>query len=630
MSYWHKVVGIILLATAVITGAISTANACTILLYGVNWVGGTGNWSDPSNWDSGEPTSCNFGAYIDNGGTAIITETGEVGDPLVLGFKPGTNGNVEMLSGSLSGGLHIGDKGSGNFTQSGGTNSQRGLTLGGAPGGVGNYNLSGGTLSVTHSEYVGFNGYGYFTQSGGTHATNYLSAGHNTGSNGVYNQNGGSLIAIGEDIGYYGSGSFTQSGGTNSVANTLNIGYAAAASGSYNLSGTGSLSAKDAYIGASGTGIFIQNGGSNTVTNNLVLAGALGSRGSYELNGGSLSAGNEVVGAAGNAVFIQNGGTHTVSSELALGTHVGGSGTYNLNSGTLDAGIINIDLATFNLNGGSLSAGSINNRYGTFNYLSGNLDGDITNDSLFNLSGSGTRVVNGSVVNNVPSYPVTDPQFQVTNTTVRFTKTFINNSAYISTASKNYFTDLSVGDTGYLTGGMDDSFYISGDFINYSTQNTVWNTVDAYLGFTGAGMHYLYLTGDDLGQDPAGYVDNFAWGSFWMDSGVELFLMDGNGTPGGALYTEIFLLEDGLGQIDSIFGNGFNIYYMPTLPENAYLGGGTYALKGGGYLLPAVPVAITPVPEPATLVLLGSGIVVLACCRKNRLVRSLVSHHGRR
>ena len=41
-----------------------------------HWVGGTGNWSNGGNWNSGEPGSGQH-AYINNDGTAEITESSE-------------------------------------------------------------------------------------------------------------------------------------------------------------------------------------------------------------------------------------------------------------------------------------------------------------------------------------------------------------------------------------------------------------------------------------------------------------------------------------------------------------------------------------------------------------------------
>ena len=58
-----------------------------------------------------------------------------------------------------------------------------------------------------------------------------------------------------------------QSGGTNSVAGYLYLGYNAGSSGTYNLSGSGLLSAGySEYIGYSGSGSFTQSGGTNSAS----------------------------------------------------------------------------------------------------------------------------------------------------------------------------------------------------------------------------------------------------------------------------------------------------------------------------------------------------------------------------
>ena len=111
-------------------------------------------------------------------------------------------------------------------------------------------------------------------------------------------------------------------------------------------------------------------------------------------------------------------------------------------------------------------------------------------------------------------------------------------------------------------------------------------------GGGGPGLHPAAATINSTSPGPtwggAGPVilNNFAWGSLDL-TGQTLTLLDGNNTPGGALYvgTILGVLLSG-GQVTDIYGNGLDIYYDPSLAGNAYLGGLTYQLAGGGYLAP--------------------------------------------
>ena len=70
-----------------------------------------------------------------------------------------------------------------------------------------------------------------------------------------------------------------------------------------------------------------------------------------------------------------------------------------------------------------------------------------------------------------------------------------------------------------------------------------------------------------------------------------------------ALYAgEILGLEISGLNVENITGNGFNIYNDPAL--NGALGGLTYALAGGGSLMP-----VPPVPISGAAWLLGSGLL---------------------
>ena len=147
---------------------------------------------------------------------------------------------------------YIGHDGTGAFIQSGGTNnvvhdalissSSGRLYLGYNTGSSGTYDLSSaGALSADY-EYIGYKGTGTFTQSGGTNDVTYnlylggseyaadafsLDGTYNPSwhGDGTYNLLGGDLSAGYEYIGRFGDGTFTQSGGTNTVANDLYVGY---------------------------------------------------------------------------------------------------------------------------------------------------------------------------------------------------------------------------------------------------------------------------------------------------------------------------------------------------------------------------------------------------------------------
>ena len=289
------------------------------------------------------PTSTS-NAEIFNGGTATITTTGDVCSTLSLGNSAGS-GSVQMTGGSLgvSGSDYLGYSGTGNFAQSGGTNTGGYLYVGYNSGGNGTYSLSGtGQLSTLDGEYVGYSGTGTFTQTGGTNTMNFFAStelclGGNAGSSGTYSLSGSGLLSANtEYVGWSGTGSFTQSGGTNTLSSYLYVGNNAGSNGTYSLSGSGLLSAEEVTVGSSGTGNFTQSGGTN-VSGQLQLGPNAGSSGTYSLSSSGLltAQAGEYVGSSGTGNFTQSGGTNALSDGLELGVSPGGSGTYNLSGGQL-------------------------------------------------------------------------------------------------------------------------------------------------------------------------------------------------------------------------------------------------------------------------------------------------------
>ncbi len=587
--------------------------------------------------------------------TALFNQTGgtnTVNNNLYLGFYSGADGRYNLSNGVLSSYLeYIGWIGTGLFDQSGGTNTANYLTLGYYSGADGTYNLSNTGSLTTTTEFIGLEGKGIFTQTGGTNTVNNnLHLGYYSIGDGTYNLGSGDLSSTSEYIGRSGTGLFNQSGGTN-TSTILYLGSGLTGDGTYNLSNTGSLSTTSAYIGLEGTGIFTQTGGTNTVNNNLTLGHKSTADGTYNLSSGVLSSSKEEIGLEGTGIFNQTGGTNTVTSNLFLGYYAGSDGTYNLSSGDLSAtseyigrsstgiftqsggtntvtdtmtiaqyasatGEYNLQGGTLNVQNGTGTAEIINND--TFNYSGGALNVDtFTNNDEFNISGTGIRIINGDVVNNAGG------TVKTTDTIAQFTGTFTNNGAYISDPSDNYFVDLIINSGGHVVGGAGDNFYVRNNLENRSTQNTDWNTTEAYLGFqSGAdNLHDYYLAGADLGLNLAGYTDNFAWGTMEIDADNELHLFDGNAVTGGALYLKEILgvVFSGL-DVSNIYGGteGLNIYYLSGQAGNNYLGGLTYNLIGGGQLMAIDAPGAAPVPEPSTYILLGSGIAGLIFWRRKK------------
>lgn len=222
--------------------------------------------------------------------------------------------------------------------------------------------------------------------------------------------------------------------------------------------------------------------------------------------------------------------------------------------------------------------------------------------------------------------PVTNEGIlRVTNAEVRFSSTYTEHGGYLSDPSDNYFTDLIIGTSGYLVGGVGDRFLVSGDLVSASTSNTNWSTEQATLIFrTGAdAQHSLSLTGNDYGSTASGFAENFAWGRLEIALDNAVTLVDGNATPGGALYAgEVVGAQLSGGTISNVFGApGLTIYYDPALPANDYLGGAGYGLTDAGNLTP-LGAASVPVLGPLARVVLAFALAGLtmpfALWRKRR------------
>lgn len=223
-------------------------------------VGQSGNWSTAANWTAGEPAGSTY-TYISNGGTVLLNQSGEQCFFLFLG---GTGNNTLQVSGGslLHQDLYVGYDGNGSVIQTGGSvgkDFNGDLYLGYNLGDSGTYQMSGASSNLNAEyEYIGYNGTGQFTQTGGTNFCWGLSV------NGTYSLSGtATLQTSSEGI----SGTFTQNGGTHSINSSQYIGRRLGiGSGGKYFMNSGMM--KTPFLSIDSGGLFQFNGGSIQLTTN--------------------------------------------------------------------------------------------------------------------------------------------------------------------------------------------------------------------------------------------------------------------------------------------------------------------------------------------------------------------------
>ena len=253
------------------------------------------------------------------------------------------------------------------YNQSGGTNNV-GRTL---DVGDGSYNLSGSGTLTAGTEYIGDGAAGVFTQNdstssntlAGTLFVGFTDPSFGTNGDGSYTLNGGTLQAAQESISSLNGSTFTQTGGTNSVVGgyytigSLTIGDALNRSGSYALSGTGTLQAVEEDIGEYGVGSVTQKDTTiNYVADTLMLGDSSNAGiGTYLLNSGTLTTSSEAIGDEGTGTFTQTGGENKLRGDYGSGGTVTGSS--DVANGTLYVGEFSTTNNLYTQTGGQVDAG---------------------------------------------------------------------------------------------------------------------------------------------------------------------------------------------------------------------------------------------------------------------------------
>ena len=471
-------------------------------------VGGVGSSFNPL--FIGASDSLNVSGFLQIGlnGTGSLYQTASTASVanLDIGHSSSTssgNGLYVFSGGALhAGSITIGTNGGSPYKASTGTFTQQGgsadltsiLYVGRDTNTHGSYNLNNGTLASSGAT-VGASGTGNFTQAGGTHTAASLAIGDGSGSGtGTYTQSGGTLNVNGEfAVGRgKGTGNFVQSGGTVNAADSwgVTVGSGTSSSGTYTLSGSGTLNSKYESIGFFGTGVFTQTGGSNQVGDTLYLAQAAAASGTYNLNGGSLSVGTIAKGQGTSAFNIDGGSLVLTGSSIGAGSFALGATTssnFSLGAGkTLTTDALTIGAHGTLVDNGTVQAGSVlldGGRVGG----AGSVNGDLTarNGATVGVAGQiGTLTLNGSA-----RFDSSKLSFEIASAS-SFDKIVFNSAVDLGTT-----TQLRVS----LTGGYAPATTTWYDLIDYHG-SVSGSLVLSALPTLAAGRHWdtsrLYTTGE--------------------------------------------------------------------------------------------------------------------------------------
>ncbi|MCX6972131.1 MAG: autotransporter-associated beta strand repeat-containing protein [Verrucomicrobia bacterium] len=347
----------------------------------IEWIGGTGGFSDGANWSGGQvPYGSNFS--VANGGTAQVTTT--EGTTEIASIS--SSSTVELLS-DASARLSVGAD----------------LKV----GAVGR-----GTL------ILGNQGILYTWQYYASTANSYF--GLTPGSEGVLISTGGNYTTVTLYNGMQGSGNMTLSAG--SILNTetayfgfepLSFGAMSLANSSWTIASSGIFGYGDLTVAQGGSGRLVASS-SQILLKNLTLSATSGVNATVALTGGNLTASEDIfVGMNGTASFSANASAIVQARQLFVGRNAGASGTATISGGNLtlsqDLHVGALGNGTLTLeNGGSVSSDIANigfgsNAAGEINVLGGNWTN--TRAIFVGVSGNGTlRIGAGGRISSESGY----------------------------------------------------------------------------------------------------------------------------------------------------------------------------------------------------------------------------------
>lgn len=551
-----------------------------------------------------------------------------------------TGGQLELFNPTL-----IGSEGYGELNLSGGTilgstNSSVTYSIGSSAGSKGIFNVSGGQmLASTNTMFVGSAGNGTLNLSNGLVRVRHMVVASVASATGQVNLFGGSNYV---DIGGYDIGSSVGATGRVLVAG----GYASAVNGT------------TTYIGDWGHGFLTVSNGLIEL-NNVTMGDLAASSGQWDIFGGmgSVYGAFNVANKDGSTgrVMVADSGILEIRSTTSLGTGATGAGSItNRDGGTVRFTGLNNPTITKTATGTFISTNAI---VEFKDASAANLFGGITN---ITLEGNNTLSLNNATNANLGSYtfqnntPATyaslrmingGTRWQSTNLTIAggssllasnttgtvrgnvtnagtiavvnskltFENRVVIQGTYFSDPSTNTFLDdVTVSQSGSMTGGVGDLFDFKKNLTINSTNQLDFDLSQSGVSFSGGGMHTNAITGKDMGGGPPAWDaaftlgTNFAYGEFHLGSITDQVCFACGEipvAPGNALYIGWLDLLGSTNLIANLHApTTINLYYDATDSRNAYLGGLSYSLtdcdlvNAGGFLMPVIP-------EPGTMAL---------------------------
>jgi hypothetical protein len=284
---------------------------------------------------------------------------------------------------------------------------------------------------------------------------------------------------------------------------------------------------------------------------------------------------------------LKFGSTATLSNAGVLNLPTGGT-FENATTGTLT-------IPTINLTGGTLSGNQGFSSPATSGY--GTIAASLLNTGSLTATGSGhTLTVSGAT-----SGSTGDVNAGATSTDTAKLDLQNDLSAHNFTLNQAASVNVAPGKTINLTG----------NFYNNSQTGANWGPAGGFNLSMGTGT--FELAGRDYGAVLAGFSDNFNLANLNVTGTLTLVDEINNGNRGGAHSGAEALYISSLSGDGTLDVNGFWCYVLvdntPILLLN-----GTY----GGVTIIGDPPPSSPVPVPASALLLGSGLLALGLLRFGR------------